>query len=114
MDKKIEKFQTVLTTVLGDYAKQWNASTQDEPKYELLIDKEKRHYQLQTLGWRNGHFVHSIPFYFEIKNNKIWLQINNTDILITDDLVEHGIEKSDIVLGFQPEHRRPYTGFATA
>ncbi len=114
MDEKIKKYQVVLTKVLQDYAERWNANSKNAPQYEVLVDKENRHFQLQAIGWADGRFVHSIPFYFEIKNGKIWLQINNTDILVTDELIEQGIEKSDIVLGFQPEYRRPFTGFAVA
>ncbi|MBN8822093.1 MAG: XisI protein [Spirosoma sp.] len=40
--------------------------------------------------------------------------MNNTDILVTDDLMERGIPASDIVIGFLPEYMRAYSGFAVA
>ena len=50
-------------------------------------------------------------FIFEI-DGKIWLQQNNTDILIADELIENGIPKDKIVLGFIAPSERLSTGFA--
>ncbi|MBI1930362.1 XisI protein [Candidatus Poribacteria bacterium] len=47
-----------------------------------------------------------------MKDGKVWLQHDSTDAVIAQQLVELGIPQEDIVIGFQPEHRRKYTGFA--
>ena len=55
----------------------------------------------------------------EIKQNliiddKIWIQRDGIEDGITDELVEAGIPKDKIVLGFQPPSVRPHTGYAIA
>ncbi len=48
----------------------------------------------------------------DIKQGKIWIQHNGTEIGIADELVKLGVSKEDIVLGFQAPYKRKYTGFA--
>lgn len=50
--------------------------------------------------------------YIDSKGDKVWLQHNMTDQKIAEALVELGIPKDRIVLGFQPPYARQYTGFA--
>jgi hypothetical protein len=42
----------------------------------------------------------------------IWIQCDDTQEGIANDLLEAGIPKEDIVLGFRHPKVRPYTGFA--
>jgi hypothetical protein len=44
----------------------------------------------------------------------VWVQRDGTEYGVTNDLVEAGIPKSDIVLGFHQPDVRQYTGFAVA
>jgi hypothetical protein len=52
--------------------------------------------------------------HFDIKDGKIWLQYNGTEIDFAQALFESGVPKSDIVLGFQAPHRRPLTGYGVS
>ena len=49
-----------------------------------------------------------------IKSGKIWIQQNMTEIRVAQELVNRGIAKTDIVLGFQAPEMREYTDYATA
>jgi hypothetical protein len=51
---------------------------------------------------------------FAIRNEKIWIQHNMTDIQIAEDLTEMGVSKEDIVLGLQPSYLRQYTQYGVA
>jgi hypothetical protein len=51
---------------------------------------------------------------FDIKDGKIWLQQNITDIDVGQELLEFGIPKEDIVLGLHLPYKRPYTGYGVA
>lgn len=44
----------------------------------------------------------------------MWVQRDGTEYGVTNDLVEVGIVKSDIVLGFHEPSVRKHTGFAVA
>ncbi|MCP4662360.1 MAG: XisI protein [bacterium] len=43
---------------------------------------------------------------------KVWIQYDGTDPGVARELVEAGIPREAIVLGFRPPHVRPHTGFA--
>jgi hypothetical protein len=50
----------------------------------------------------------------DIKNGKIWIQLNNTELDIGQALVEKGVPKEDIVIGFQPVYICQVSGYAIA
>jgi len=83
-----------------------------EIETEVLIDQTENHFQLVRVGWLNGSRVHGVILHFDLINNKIWIQRNGTDRQIADELMEAGVPKEDIVLAFQPEKLRQYSGFA--
>jgi XisI protein len=49
--------------------------------------------------------IHNI----DIIDGQVWIQANNTDRLISEELVAAGIPAKSIVLGLQPPDVRPYT-----
>ena len=42
----------------------------------------------------------------------MWLQCDNTDLVVAEDLVAAGIPKTSIVLGFREPEIRKYTEYA--
>lgn len=47
-------------------------------------------------------------------DGKVWVQRDGTEDGIANELVQAGIAKEDIVLGFHKPAVRPYTGSAVA
>jgi XisI protein len=80
---------------------------------QLIVDTQHDHYQLVNVGWNKGQRVYGCVVHIDIIGDKVWLQQNLTDQLVAEDLVELGIPKEQIVLGFQPVYMRPHTGFGT-
>ena len=58
--------------------------------------------------------MRSIVVYVHLENGKIWVEEDWTDEEVADDLVEAGIAKAAIVLGFKPPELRQFTEFAVA
>jgi hypothetical protein len=108
---KIVKYQQAILELLHEYAEYYKGSN-SPTKYYVIADKENHHYLLNEIGFSNRHFVNSTIFHFDIINGKVWLQANNTKHLIADELIEKGVPKNEIVLGFHEPHLRQYTGFA--
>ncbi len=50
--------------------------------------------------------------HFDIKEEKVWIQCNWTELDVAEELMAKGVERNDIVLGFIPENERKYTGYA--
>jgi len=50
--------------------------------------------------------------HLDIMDNKIWIQQDGTEVGIANELVELGVPKQDIVLGFDPPILRKLSEFA--
>ena len=108
---RIELFQNLILDFLNNYAKT-KAVGYEEVETQIIADKENHHYQLVDVGWAGMEFVHHCVFHFDIKDGKIWVQKNDTELLISDYLIENGVKTNEIVAGLQPESMRKFTGFA--
>lgn len=112
MKNKIKKYQKIITDYLTEYVQGEPVNVSD---YEsvVLADTHRNHYQVITMGWQKGKYVHSVVFHLDIASNgKIWLRANWTDIDIAEVLVAQGVPKSDIVLGFFPKEFRELSDYA--
>ena len=109
---KLNYYRKCLQDLLARYA----SYSKDEPDIEtqLIFDTERDHYLLLRTGWDKKHRVHYCTFHFDIKDGKIWLQQNNTDVEIGEELEEMGIPKHDIVIGFHPPYLRQHTEYAAS
>lgn len=77
-----------------------------------LFNDEEQTYLILNVGWREKRYIHNVVVHVDIINNQLWIQKDDTEEGIATDLVEAGIPKHNIVLGFREAEVRPYTGFA--
>jgi hypothetical protein len=109
---KLEHYRNCIQTFLEQ---QSHYRSQDESvENELFFDTMRDHYQLMRVGWKGLDRIYHTVLHFDIKDGKIWLQQNTTDIDVGQELIEMGIPKEDIVLGLHPAYKRPYTGYGVA
>ena len=107
MDKL--NYSEIVTKILEKHA----INKENDPiQAQLIIDSKRDHYQVFYVGWLEGRRIHGSLIHIDIINNKIWIQCDKTEIGIANELLEMGIPKSDIVLGFQSESKRKFTEFA--
>ena len=66
------------------------------------------------VGWNGSKRIYYSVIHFDIKDGKIWLQQNATDLNPAEDLIEMGVLREDIILGLQPPFKRPYTNYGVA
>jgi XisI protein len=112
MDKTL-KYQDAIVKVLTEFSEFWK--TKRGVKNQVVVDKDHHIYQLNIFGWQDSkRYVHLVAFHLEIIDDKVWIHQNNTEAMIGDELIEAGIAKNDIVLGFLEPEVRQYSGFATA
>jgi XisI protein len=74
-------------------------------KNHQVFDPATDRYLILSEGWER---------HVEIVNERVWIQLDNTEDGIAEELIAAGIPKQDIVLGFHEPEIRPYTGFAVA
>jgi hypothetical protein len=112
MEDKITKYENIIIDFLKTQASYRIANSLIEN--QVIIDRENRHYQLLRVGFRNDSFVHFCPFHFDIKNGKIWVQQNRTDIELGEFFKSKGVPASDIVIGFLSEKYRELSDYAVS
>lgn len=107
---RIAQYRAAIKKVLTDLAA-INPST-ETVRTELVFDDERGHYHLGEVGWEGKRYVDAMIVHIDIVDGRVWLQFNGTDLLIGDELIEAGVPRDQIVLGFQPPSVRPFTAFA--
>ncbi|MBE9032612.1 XisI protein [filamentous cyanobacterium LEGE 11480] len=111
MDRLL-KYREIIRQILDDNAQPYNYSDDVEP--QLICDTEHDHYQLIYVGWEAQQRVFGLVLHFDIKDGKIWVQYNGTELPIARILTEKGVPESDIVLGFHSPFKRQFSGYAVS
>ena len=110
---KIAKYRNIIRETLLPYKKSHYAGSPDL-KNEVILDNENDHYLVVTIGWDGEMPVRDCIFHLDIISGKIWVQEDNSDLDIASVLLEEGVPKSDIVLGFQSPLMRQHSMYAAA
>ena len=81
---------------------------------EAIFDRTRGRFVLMTLGWDDDERVHHPLVHIDIVSDKVWIQTDNTEHGVAPELVQAGIPKSKVVLGFRPPEMRKHTEYAVA
>lgn len=108
--EKIAQYRQYIQNVLQTYA--CHPVSQEGLEVQLGCDIERDHYYVFNVGWEKNHRNYGCVLHVDIKDNKIWIQHDGTEIGIANELVNLGVPKEDIVLAFHSPYRRQFTGFA--
>ena len=107
MDSPLD-YSIIIEAILREYA---HKPSHGDIEPELVIDREKGHYELMFIGWDQHRRVHGSVLHIDLKGNKVWIQHDGTQG-VAKELVAAGIPKDQIVLGFRPKKIRQHTGYA--
>jgi XisI protein len=115
---RLEQYRHTIEQVLTSYYRMTIDRTSNTANSEvsdrLAFDSIHDQYLWFRFGWEDTRKVQQIMMYLSIKNGKVWVEEDATDLCVVDDLLAAGIPKYDIVLGFHYPKKRPLTEFATA
>jgi len=109
MDKLV-RYRELVQKVITDYAN--FGSPRGDIERELIFDTQRDRYLLLNVGWDDQRRVYGCVLHFDIKDGKVWLQYNGTEIDFAEELVQLGVAKQDIVLGFHSPFMRKFTDYA--
>jgi hypothetical protein len=110
--EKLQKYRQIIREVLTEQAHPYTRSSDVET--DIICDTENDHYQLTYIGWQEQKRIFNVILHFDIKNDKIWIQHNGTEVAIAQVLTDKGVLAADIVLGFHSPFKRQFSGYATA
>ena len=106
---KVTRYRSFIKEVIKRHS---HPSAYGEVEIQNIFDTEHDHYQLVHAGWDKKQRQYGCIMHLDIKEGKIWIQHDGTEIGVANELVELGVPKKDIVLAYHPPYKRPYTGFA--
>ena len=109
---QLEKYRQTIRSILKPYGTISYANV--DVHNQLAFDAETDQYLVMSTGWGKAGRIHGCLIHVSIQDGKVWIQRDGTEDGIANELVQAGIPKEDIVLGFHEPEIRPHTGFAVA
>ncbi|MEH2319831.1 XisI protein [Nostoc sp.] len=106
----VEQYRQIIQQLILERAKR--GLSPEEMETQAILDQERDHYLLLHTGWRGNRRTHGCSLHLDIKDGKIWIQHDGTEVGIATQLLELGIPKEDIVLAFHSPYMRQFTEFA--
>ena len=92
----------------------WTECIGPEAKFHFVVQHEKGSNSFDLLHKENsGGEEPFVLAHFEIRNGKVWLLRNETDTDFAEKLVEQGIPRQAIVLGFLAPEERKVSNYST-
>ncbi len=107
---KTDEYGQIVRDILTEYSQIKAANEEVEP--ELIFDLVRNRYQLVHVGWSQKRRIYGCVLHLDIKDDKIWIQHDGTEIGIANELVARNIPKHDIIIGFHSPFKRQFTEFA--
>lgn len=111
MDRINQYAQTVQEVIIEH---QSFANQSGNQNYECVFDTVNNRFLLVEVGWQNDERFYAIVVHIDIIEGKLWIQRDATEDGIIDSLLELGIPKDHIVLGYHSPFIRQFTEFAVA
>ncbi|NER20364.1 MAG: XisI protein [Symploca sp. SIO1C2] len=111
---KLEQYRSYIKQLLTEYASYKSLNKTIERQF--VCDTENDHYQIVNMGWdeREERRIYGCTIHIDIKDGKIWIQHNMTEIQLGEEFVKLGVPKEDIVLGFHSPFMRQFTDYAVS
>ena len=107
---KVSEYRQLIQELLKEYGN--IRANNEDVEAEAIFDTERDHYQVVHIGWSNKRRVYGCVLHLDIKDGKIWIQHDGTEGGIANELVERGVPKHDIIMGFHSPFKRQFTEFA--
>lgn len=91
---QVDKYRQIVREFLQDF-------TADDPEAQLIFDAQRDRYLVMHVGWRGEYRIYGCAMQLDIIDGKVSIQHNSTEVIIDQELIQRGILKRDIVLGFR-------------
>ena len=104
-------YRDVIEKLLQEFHGYSSASGQSGVESELILDRGRDHYLWLEVGWEDNKYVYAPFIHIDIKDGKIWLQRNFTDVDLGEKLMAMGVKKEDIILGLHSPFMRQFSGY---
>ncbi|NJN35232.1 MAG: hypothetical protein HC817_14275 [Saprospiraceae bacterium] len=73
---------------MTDYAQTVKPVNLKDVQNRVIADREGNSFQLVRIGWNGKKHIFNVVLHFDIIQDKVWFQCNNTDREVVDELME--------------------------
>ncbi len=108
--EKLEKYRDYVRQMIDKYARY--KPSYGEMKVEKIVDTKTDRYLIVHVGWNQQRRIYGTVIHIDIEDEKIWIQWNGTESDLAEELVEMGVPKQDIGIGFHSPYMRQFTEYA--
>jgi XisI protein len=112
MDKVVD-YKKIARQIIEQYAVE-EQSSPSEVETAVITDDQHGHYLLLSIGWQDNRRTYFPFLHLDVKDNKIFIEKNLTELSVAKELERMGVAKHDIVLAFQAPYKRKFTEYAVA
>ncbi len=106
--EKVKLYQEYVRDVIRQHS---HPPAYGDIEVQHVFDTENDHYQLVHTGWHKKEREYGCVIHIDIRDGKIWIQQDGTEIGVANELAELGVPKQDIILAYHPPYKRKYSGF---
>ncbi len=82
---KLAEYREKIQRILIQYS-QYKPSY-GEVEIEQVFDLERDHYQILSVGWNHQKRVYGVIMHLDLKDEKVWIQQNTTEVDIAQELI---------------------------
>ncbi|MFB2838606.1 XisI protein [Floridanema evergladense] len=107
---EIEKYRELIKSIVEKHGQCHSDDCEVETQIAFDVDRDR--YLMFHVGWRGERRVFGCVIHIEIREGKIWIQRDGTEVGIANQLIAAGVPKSDIVLGYRSPYMRKFTELA--
>jgi hypothetical protein len=111
---KLTAYRNLIKELLTKFVELDNKHSTSGVEHVLVADDERGHYFWYNVGWWQRERLSAPTVYVRLKDGKIRIEDDMTEVGIANELIEAGVPKEDIVLAFHAPEMRQYTEFAAA
>jgi hypothetical protein len=109
---RLTEYRSIVKRILAQHAERIPSIGQVESA--SIFDDQSGNYALLDMGWDPTGRVHAVVIHLRLDRSKVWIEADNTEEGVADELVAAGVPPQDIVLAFYRPERRRLSEFAVA
>ena len=105
---KITQYKKIVRTLVEEVVA-LSPEEEDGVENQLITDDEHGHYLYFGVGWENKgkDWFYATFIHIDVKaTGQVWLQHDGTDLKIGETLLERGVLRQDLVIGFHSPYVR--------
>lgn len=110
--EKVIQYRQIIQEILLEHGKIKPAY--GEIEMQVLFDHERDRYQVLRAGWLQKSRVYGVLIHVDLKDTKVWIQYDGTEVGVANELLERGVPREEIVLAYHSPFIRQYDGFAVS